>query len=171
MHPAVHTDHVSVLPNTQLAFFAVPLTVPKLTGNSLKLGGPLDNGIPIPVPAPKAPPVVVHLPVHLVVRAPVPVPVAAPVPAPAPAPAAVPQADSTSVNTADWDCIRRHESGDNYAEHGGGAYQFEIGTWHSITGLAGSAQDYPAATQDAAALKLHAERGWEPWSTRYVCGL
>ena len=110
---------------------------------------------------------VVHLPVHVVARATV--PVAAP--APVPAPAAAPQADSTSVNTADWGCIRRHESGGNYAEHGGGAYQFEDGTWHSITGLAGSAQDYPAATQDAAALKLHAERGWEPWSTRYVCGL
>jgi hypothetical protein len=25
--------------------------------------------------------------------------------------------------------------------------------------------------QDAAALKLYGERGWEPWTTRFLCGL
>jgi hypothetical protein len=25
--------------------------------------------------------------------------------------------------------------------------------------------------QDAAALKLFSQRGWEPWTTRYLCGL
>ncbi len=38
-------------------------------------------------------------------------------------------------------------------------------------GLPSPAEDYPPAVQDAAALKLYSERGWEPWTTRYVCGL
>jgi hypothetical protein len=79
--------------------------------------------------------------------------------------------DATSTNTADWACIRQHESGGNYAEGGGGAYQFEVGTWESLTGLSTPAQDAPPSVQDAAALRLYAERGWEPWTTRYACGL
>ena len=79
--------------------------------------------------------------------------------------------DATSTNTADWACIRQHESNDNYAEGNGGAYQFEFGTWTALTGLPSPAEDYPPAVQDAAALKLFSQRGWEPWSTRYVCGL
>ena len=79
--------------------------------------------------------------------------------------------DATSTTTLDWECIRLHESGDDYAEHGGGAYQFESGTWEAVTGLSGTAQTYPPTTQDAAALKLHAERGFEPWTTRTLCGL
>jgi hypothetical protein len=98
----------------------------------------------------------------------VPVAVPAPVPAPAPAGAA---SDATSTNTPDWACIRAHESGGNYAEGGGGAYQFQLGTWEGLTGLGTPAQDSPPAVQDAAALKLFAQRGWEPWTTRYVCGL
>jgi len=87
-----------------------------------------------------------------------------------PAPAAG-GSDATSTNTADWACIRQHESGGNYAEGGGGAYQFEFGTWNSLTGLPAPAEDYPPSVQDGAALKLYAERGFEPWTTRYVCGL
>ena len=79
--------------------------------------------------------------------------------------------DATSTNTADWACIRQHESGGDYAVGNGGAYQFELGTWNSLTGLPSPAQDYPAAVQDAAALKLYSQRGWKPWTTRYVCGL
>jgi hypothetical protein len=102
--------------------------------------------------------------------------VAAPAPAPAPAPTPPPSpagggSDATSTNTADWACIRQHESGGNYAIGNGGAYQFELGTWSSLTGLPSPAEDYPAAVQDAAALKLYSQRGWEPWTTRYVCGL
>jgi hypothetical protein len=97
-------------------------------------------------------------------------PASAPAPAPAPAPATG-SSDATSTNTADWACIRQHESGGNYADGGGGAYQFGNGTWNSLTGLPSPAQDYPASVQDAAALKLYSERGWEPWTTRYVCGL
>jgi hypothetical protein len=92
----------------------------------------------------------------------------------APAPGAAPSggaSDATSTNTADWACIRQHESGGNYAVGNGGAYQFQLGTWTSLTGLPSPAQNYPAAVQDAAALKLYAQRGWEPWTTRYVCGL
>ena len=87
----------------------------------------------------------------------------------APAPAG--GSDATSTNTPDWACIRAHESGGNYAVGNGGAYQFEFGTWHGLTGLPSPAQDYPPSVQDAAALRLYAERGWAPWTTRYVCGL
>ncbi len=79
--------------------------------------------------------------------------------------------DATSTNTPDWACIREHESGDNYSEGGGGAYQFEFATWHGLTGLPSPAQDYPPSVQDSAALELYAQRGWEPWTTRFVCGL
>ena len=79
--------------------------------------------------------------------------------------------DASSTNTPDWACIRQHESGGNYAEGGGGAYQFELGTWEGLTGLTTPAQDSPPAVQDAAALRLYAQRGWGPWTTRYVCGL
>jgi hypothetical protein len=102
---------------------------------------------------------------------------AAPVPAPTPAPPAPAQpapggdSDATSTNTPDWACIRQHESGGNYAIGNGGAYQFELGTWTALTGLPSPAQDYAPAVQDAAALKLYSERGWQPWTTRYVCGL
>ncbi len=96
--------------------------------------------------------------------------VAAPTPAPvAAAPAG--GSDATSTNTADWACIREHESGDDYSVGNGGAYQFELGTWTALTGLPSPAEDYPPAVQDSAALKLYSERGWEPWTTRYVCGL
>ena len=87
---------------------------------------------------------------------------------PVPAPGG---SDATSTNTPHWACIRAHESGGNYAVGNGGAYQFELGTWRGLTGLPLPAQDYPPSVQDAAALKLYAERGWEPWTTRFVCGL
>jgi Transglycosylase-like domain len=98
----------------------------------------------------------------------------APAPPPAPAPLPAPAAggsDATSTNTPDWACIRQHESNGDYSVGGGGAYQFELGTWESLTGLTSPAQAYPPAVQDAAALKLFSESGWEPWTTRYVCGL
>jgi Transglycosylase-like domain len=99
---------------------------------------------------------------------PVATPAAAPVPAAAPAAGG---SDATSTDTPDWSCIRQHESGDDYSIGNGGAYQFELGTWTALTGLPSPAEDYPAAVQDSAALKLYAQRGWEPWTTRYVCGL
>jgi hypothetical protein len=95
---------------------------------------------------------------------------ATPVPAPVAAPAAG-GSDATSTNTPDWACIRQHESGGNYSIGNGGAYQFELSTWTALTGLPSPAEDYPAAVQDSAALRLYSQRGWEPWTTRYVCGL
>ena len=65
-------------------------------------------------------------------------------------------------NTADWACIRQHESNDNYAEGNGGAYQFELGTWSALTGLPSPAEDYPPAVQDAAALKLYPSAAGSP---------
>ena len=79
--------------------------------------------------------------------------------------------DATSTATPDWACIREHESNDNYGVAGGGAYQFELGTWEGLTGLSTPAEDSPPAVQDAAALRLYAESGWAPWTTRFVCGL
>ncbi len=70
------------------------------------------------------------------------------------APASAPRRstrDATSTNTADWACIRQHESGGNYAVGNEGAYQqFRIGTWHGLTGhRSPRLKDYPAAVQDA----------------------
>jgi hypothetical protein len=79
--------------------------------------------------------------------------------------------DATSTNTPDWSCIRQHESGGDYSEGGGGAYQFELGTWEGLTGLGTPAEDSPPGVQDAAALTLFSQRGWAPWTTRYMCGL
>jgi hypothetical protein len=92
-------------------------------------------------------------------------------PAPAPPTPAAGGSDATSTNTPDWACIREHESNDDYGAGNGGAYQFELGTWEGLTGFPNPAEDYPPPVQDAAALKLFSQRGWEPWSTRYVCGL
>ena len=49
-------------------------------------------------------------------------------------------------------------------------YQFEAGTGVGTTGLGGMAEDYSPAIQDAAALQLYNERGWEPWiADRHKC--
>ena len=68
-----------------------------------------------------------------------------------------------------WACIRQLESSNNYNSPGGGAYQFEDGTWHSL-GYSGSAQDYPPATQDQAAIELQQRSGWSQWTTAPLCG-
>lgn len=88
----------------------------------------------------------------------------------------VPISDATSVATTDWQCIRKAESTGsgpwwgNYSDSGGGAYQFEEGTWYAVTGLTGSAESYPQAVQDSAALVLYAQRGWKPWiADRHKC--
>ncbi|MFN2606376.1 MAG: transglycosylase family protein [Acidimicrobiales bacterium] len=67
-------------------------------------------------------------------------------------------------------CIRQLESGNNYRAPGGGAYQIQDATWHSL-GYTGSAQDYPPDVQDAAAHQLQAREGWGPWTTAPLCGL
>lgn len=91
---------------------------------------------------------------------------------PAPAPAPPPPTDATSTDTADWACIRVHESGDRYnsANAPSGAYGIIQVTWHSF-GYGGWPYEASSATQDALALRLYNEYGWQPWSTRFVCGL
>ena len=80
--------------------------------------------------------------------------------------------DSTTTDTADWACIRVHESGDRYNTPGApsGAYGFLFITWWSL-GYSGLPYQASPAVQNAAALRLYHMYGWQPWSTRFVCGL
>ncbi|HEX3622508.1 MAG TPA: transglycosylase family protein [Acidimicrobiales bacterium] len=96
---------------------------------------------------------------------------AAPGPIAAVAAAAAPVAASvlSPSNDSTFACIRQLESGDNYKAPGGGAYQFQDATWHSL-GYSGTASDAPPAVQDEAARKLQARDGWSPWTTAALCG-
>ena len=96
-------------------------------------------------------------------------PVVAPAPPPPPPP---PVTDATSVDTADWACIRTHESGDQYNSPAApsGAYGILISTWRSF-GYSGWPYQAPASLQDRVALELYARYGWVPWSSRFACGL
>ena len=98
----------------------------------------------------------------------------APLPAPPPPPPApVPVlTDANSTATPDWACIRQHESGDqfNSPTAPGGAYGFLEITWLSL-GYSGWPYEASPAVQSQAALFLYDELGWQPWSTRFVCGL
>lgn len=89
----------------------------------------------------------------------------------APATTAAPTPRSTPSSSVDetFACIRQLESGNNYSIGGGGAYQFQDGTWQSL-GYKGSAQDHPPEVQDEAARKLLARDGWTPWTTAPACG-
>jgi hypothetical protein len=88
--------------------------------------------------------------------------------------------DATSTETADWACIREHESGDDYQSGGlepyGGAYQFSVTTWRGL-GFAGVPNKASSAVQDAAALALYAwdlrvtGNPWYAWQTAPACGL
>jgi hypothetical protein len=91
---------------------------------------------------------------------------------PPPPPPPPPVTDATSVDTADWMCIRVHESGDQYnsAAAPSGAYGILISTWREF-GYSGWPYEAPASVQDEVALKLYARFGWAPWSSRFACGL
>ncbi|MBV9284316.1 MAG: transglycosylase family protein, partial [Acidimicrobiia bacterium] len=52
---------------------------------------------------------------------------------------------------------------------GGGAYQFLDSTWHAM-GYPGTASDAPPAEQDAAAVRLQQQAGWDQWTTAKRCG-
>jgi transglycosylase-like protein len=95
-----------------------------------------------------------------------------PTPTTTPPPPPVPVTDATSVDTADWRCIRVHESGDQYnsAAAPSGAYGILISTWREF-GYSGWPYEAPASVQDEVALKLYARFGWAPWSSRFACGL
>jgi chromosome segregation ATPase len=68
-----------------------------------------------------------------------------------------------------WDCIRQLESGNNYSAPGGGAYQFQDSTWHAL-GHSGTASDASPQEQDAAAVQLQQQAGWDQWTTAKRCG-
>ncbi len=101
-----------------------------------------------------------------------PSPAAAAGPSPAAPPAPPPaSAPAPSSNGDAWACIRQLESGNNYSDPGGGAYQFVDSTWQSL-GYSGAAEDYPPDVQDAGARELQAREGWAPWpNTARMCGL
>ena len=165
-HHQVRTTQHTKLEHTALVSFSVPTT--PLRAHTLDYGVPAAELAATFPPKPAVTPAAAAAPVRVVV------PVRAAAPAPAPTPVATPApasgSDATSTDTADWACIREHESGDNYSEPGGGAYQFEGMTWADFDGYA-EAEEAPPAVQDQKALLTYRERGWEPWSTRYVCGL
>lgn len=92
---------------------------------------------------------------------------AAPPPPPPP-----PPTDATSTTTADWQCIRIHESGDVYNDPGepSGAYGILESTWESF-GYTGWPYQAAPSVQDSLALELYGEYGWNPWSSSAACGL
>ncbi|PZS19980.1 MAG: hypothetical protein DLM57_02885, partial [Pseudonocardiales bacterium] len=51
-----------------------------------------------------------------------------------------------------------------------GAYQFDLSTWRSVGG-SGYPNRASAAEQDARALILYRERGWQPWQCAGIVGL
>jgi hypothetical protein len=73
---------------------------------------------------------------------------------------------AAAATSDDFARLRQCESGGNYAINTGngfyGAYQFDRGTWNGL-GYAGTANQASPATQDAAAARLQAQRGWSPW--------
>jgi resuscitation-promoting factor RpfA len=81
---------------------------------------------------------------------------------------------SADPSAADWLKLRMCESSNNYQIDTGnnhyGAYQFDLATWHGVGGLG-----YPylarPADQDARALILYRQRGWQPWQCATIVGL
>lgn len=75
-------------------------------------------------------------------------------------------APAHSATPGDFAALRACESGGNYATDTGngfyGAYQFDLRTWHGL-GYRGLPSTAAPSTQDEAAQRLQAARGWEPW--------
>ena len=73
---------------------------------------------------------------------------------------------ASAATSSDFARLRMCESGGNYHINTGngfyGAYQFDIGTWRGL-GYSGLPSNAGPATQDAAARRLQASRGWSPW--------
>jgi hypothetical protein len=65
-----------------------------------------------------------------------------------------------------------HESSDQYNSSAApsGAYGIIQSTWQSY-GYSGWPYEASAATQDALALRLYNQYGWQPWSSAPSCGL
>jgi len=77
-----------------------------------------------------------------------------------------------SANT--WYRLRMCESSNDYTIDTGndhyGAYQFDLATWRSVGGT-GYPNRASRAEQDARALILYRERGWQPWQCASILGL
>jgi peptidoglycan hydrolase-like protein with peptidoglycan-binding domain len=73
-----------------------------------------------------------------------------------------------------WHRLRTCESGNNYRTNTGnghfGAYQFDQQTWDSVGGH-GLPSNASHKEQDARALILYRERGWQPWQCASILGL
>ena len=84
------------------------------------------------------------------------------------------QAASADPSAHTWYRLRMCESSDNYSINTGngyyGAYQFDLATWQSVGG-SGYPNQASKAEQDARALILYRERGWQPWTCASILGL
>jgi hypothetical protein len=166
------------LPTSALAGFAIPkripvvttkTTTPPATPTTTPTTAPTPTTKPAIVAVKPAAPAVATPAVAPATLAPATTPPAAAAVTPA---VVVPVTDATSVATADWACIRVHESSDRYNSPAApsGAYGILISTWRSF-GLSGWPYQAPASLQDQIALELYARYGFHPWSSRFACGL
>ncbi len=75
-------------------------------------------------------------------------------------------ASAHSASSSDFARLAACESGGNYSINTGngyyGAYQFDLSTWRSV-GMSGRPDLASRSTQDEAARRLQAARGWSPW--------
>jgi Transglycosylase-like domain len=157
------SSHTTPSSNSNLAALDVPVVVHTHLGLVIDVGGGHFPITAAPTTAPIAPAAAPVAPAAATGTATPPVTAA---------PAVVTINDSNSVATADWQCIRVHESGDNYNNPNmpSGAYGILISTWQSF-GYSGWPYQAAPAVQDALALRLHGEDGFAPWSSRFACGL
>ncbi len=156
-----HAPLRATLSNAALAGFSIPETVPVVTTTTTP---PTTTASKPVVTKPR----LLEAPKSTIVTTAPSVTATPPVAPPAP----VPVTDANSVATADWQCIRVHESGDRYNSPSApsGAYGILISTWRSF-GLSGWPYQAPASVQDHVALELYARYGFRPWSSRFACGL
>jgi Transglycosylase-like domain len=152
-HPTTHSEGEAALAHTALAHTALSaFAIPKAAATTTST---------------TTPPAATVATTPSVATTPATTPTTTPPPPPPP-----PVTDATSVDTADWMCIRVHESGDQYNSPAApsGAYGILISTWREF-GYSGWPYEAPASVQDEVALKLYARFGWAPWSSRFACGL
>jgi hypothetical protein len=148
-HQATHTTATTVLSHTALSAFAIRKAVATTTPTTTPVATPTTTPTTTPPVTPTTTPTTTP-------------PVVSPPPV----------TDANSVDTADWACIRVHESGDQYNSPAApsGAYGILISTWRAF-GYSGWPYEAPASVQDKVALELYARFGWQPWSSRFACGL
>jgi Transglycosylase-like domain len=170
-HPAAsasadshHPTHTTTLAGTALTGFSIPSKVPVVpTTTTTTATAPTTKVATFALPV--LSPAVAHA--QAAVVAPTTTTTTTTTPPPPP-----PVTDADSVATADWSCIRVHESGDQYNNPAdpSGAYGILISTWREF-GYSGWPYQAPASVQDQLALKLYSLYGFHPWSSRFACGL